>query len=178
MVEDVVTNPHAVGLLFAGSSTFAFANPINEVLTFLGATVVGAPKVSWSIAGSGDFNGDGHAVILWHSTCTGERVVWIMYGTTLQYGVYLPTEPTQWSIAGSGDFNRDGNADILWQNTSTGQRLVWIMNGTTLQYGVNLPTKPTDWNIPGSGDFNGDGNEDIHWQRTSPGERLTCIIND
>src|SRR5205814_9651102 len=34
MVEDVSTNPRAVGLLFAGSSSTAIANPINEVLTF------------------------------------------------------------------------------------------------------------------------------------------------
>jgi hypothetical protein len=41
MVEDVATNPHSVGLLFAGSSTSAIANPIDEVLNFLGATMVG-----------------------------------------------------------------------------------------------------------------------------------------
>ncbi len=43
MVEDVTTNPRAVGLLFAGSSTFAVANPIGDVLSFLGktATMVG-----------------------------------------------------------------------------------------------------------------------------------------
>ena len=41
MVEDIATNPRAVGLLFAGSSTLAVANPIGEVLTFLGATMVG-----------------------------------------------------------------------------------------------------------------------------------------
>jgi hypothetical protein len=41
MVEDVNTNPRAVGLLFAGSSSTAIANPINEVLSFLGATMVG-----------------------------------------------------------------------------------------------------------------------------------------
>jgi hypothetical protein len=41
LVEDVVTNPRAIGLLFAGSSTDAIANPINEVLAFLGATMVG-----------------------------------------------------------------------------------------------------------------------------------------
>jgi hypothetical protein len=41
MVEDVSTNPRAVGLLFAGSSTSAIANPIDEVLSFLGATMVG-----------------------------------------------------------------------------------------------------------------------------------------
>lgn len=43
MVEDVATNPHAVGLLFAGSSTSAIANPIGQVLSFLGATMVGTP---------------------------------------------------------------------------------------------------------------------------------------
>jgi hypothetical protein len=41
MVEDVNTNPKAVGLLFAGSSSLAVANPIDEVLGFFGATMVG-----------------------------------------------------------------------------------------------------------------------------------------
>ena len=35
MVENVATNPRAVGLLYAGSSTSAIANPIGEVLNFL-----------------------------------------------------------------------------------------------------------------------------------------------
>ncbi len=41
MVQDVTTNAKAVGLLFAGSSTSAIANPIGQVLSFLGATMVG-----------------------------------------------------------------------------------------------------------------------------------------
>src|SRR6185503_4861046 len=41
MVEDVATNPRAVGLLYAGSSTAAIANPINEVLQFLGSRLGG-----------------------------------------------------------------------------------------------------------------------------------------
>jgi hypothetical protein len=41
MVEDVDVNPRAVGLLFAGSNVSAIANPINEVLAFFGATMVG-----------------------------------------------------------------------------------------------------------------------------------------
>jgi hypothetical protein len=41
MVEDVATNPRAVGLLYAGSSTDAIANPIGQVLSFLGASMVG-----------------------------------------------------------------------------------------------------------------------------------------
>lgn len=41
LIEDVTTKPRAVGLLFAGSSTSAIANPIGQVLSFLGATMVG-----------------------------------------------------------------------------------------------------------------------------------------
>ncbi|MFH1671905.1 MAG: hypothetical protein ABIF87_00530 [Pseudomonadota bacterium] len=41
MVEDVTTNPRAIGLLFAGSNTLAVANPIDEVLNFFGVTMVG-----------------------------------------------------------------------------------------------------------------------------------------
>jgi len=41
MVQDVTTNPNAVGLLFAGSTSIAVANPIGSVLSFLGGTMVG-----------------------------------------------------------------------------------------------------------------------------------------
>ncbi|MEW5875732.1 MAG: hypothetical protein AB1752_11210 [Candidatus Zixiibacteriota bacterium] len=41
MVQDVTTNPRAIGLLFAGSSSIAVANPIDQVLSFFGATMVG-----------------------------------------------------------------------------------------------------------------------------------------
>ena len=43
MVEDVATRPRAVGLLFAGSTSTAIANPIGQVLQALGATMVGTP---------------------------------------------------------------------------------------------------------------------------------------
>jgi hypothetical protein len=41
MVEDVSSNPRAVGLLYAGSSSTAVANPIGQVLSYLGVTMVG-----------------------------------------------------------------------------------------------------------------------------------------
>jgi len=41
MVENVTANPRAVGLLYAGSSTSAIANPIDEVLTFIGSQLGG-----------------------------------------------------------------------------------------------------------------------------------------
>jgi len=41
MVENVDNDPRAVGLLYAGSSTTAIANPIDDVLDFFNATMVG-----------------------------------------------------------------------------------------------------------------------------------------
>ena len=41
MVEDVGTNPRAVGLLYAGSSSIAVANPIDEVLNHFSVRMVG-----------------------------------------------------------------------------------------------------------------------------------------
>jgi len=41
MVENVSTNPRAVGLLYAGSSTSAIANPIDQVLAFIGSKLNG-----------------------------------------------------------------------------------------------------------------------------------------
>lgn len=41
MVENAATNPRPVGLLYAGSSTLAVANPINEVLAYIGAALGG-----------------------------------------------------------------------------------------------------------------------------------------
>jgi hypothetical protein len=41
LVQDVATNPRAIGLLYAGNNSYAFANPIAQVLNFLGATMVG-----------------------------------------------------------------------------------------------------------------------------------------
>lgn len=46
MVQDIATNPRPVGLLYAGSTicggnSIAIANPINDVLNFYGATMVG-----------------------------------------------------------------------------------------------------------------------------------------
>lgn len=50
MVEDVPTNPRAIGLLYAGSSTAAIANPIDDVLTFLGPAV-GGPGATATMVG-------------------------------------------------------------------------------------------------------------------------------
>jgi hypothetical protein len=99
---------------------------------------------SWSIAGSGDFNGDGKTDICQNTS--GARLIWLMNGTVRSSVVNLPTVSQSWSILGTGDFNRNGKTDILWQQTS-GARVVWLMNGTVLSSVATVATVDTAWSI-------------------------------
>jgi hypothetical protein len=54
VVQDIATNPHAVGLLYAGSSSIAVANPIGPVLSHFGVTLVGSPSAAGTAVAGGD----------------------------------------------------------------------------------------------------------------------------
>jgi hypothetical protein len=61
MVENTGTNPRAVGLLFAGSSSIAVANPIGEVLDHFGVTLVGVGGGGGSTSSSTNASNQGTA---------------------------------------------------------------------------------------------------------------------
>jgi glucose/arabinose dehydrogenase len=134
-------------------------------------------RVQYDVPARSDFNGDGHADLIWQNNITGQRAIWLMNGTTWVAERFLPNIPTQWHIAANGDFNSDGQVDIVWQNTSTGQRAIWLMNGTTWVGERFLPTIPTQWQIVGAADFNADAHTDIVWQNTSTGQRAIWLMN-
>jgi probable HAF family extracellular repeat protein len=144
--------------------------------TFGGSAV--SPDASWSVAGSGDFDGDGNADLLWRQGSTGSLVLWTMNGSTItssgsvnSAGTPVNPDPS-WSVAGIGDFNNDGNADILWRNAS-GEVSVWLMDGSTITAGADVTSggavvqPDASWSVAGIGDFDGDGNADILWRNAS-----------
>jgi hypothetical protein len=122
------------------------------------------PSTTWNIVGSGDFNGDGHADILWQNT-GGTPAIWLMNGSSLIGGFALPNPGTSWHEIGTGDFNADGKSDIVLQNTD-GTPAIWLMNGTSLTGGFALPNPSPAWHLVGTGDFNADGKSDLVFQNT------------
>jgi phospholipase/lecithinase/hemolysin len=139
----------------------------------LSSTDLGSVPTGWSVAQTGDFNGDGKTDILWHNS-NGDTSIWLMTSNGTQMQVLSTTDlgvvPTSWSIAGTGDFNGDGYADILWHN-SNGNTSIWLMtsNGTQMQVlsTTGFGGVPTSWNIALTGDFNGDGKSDILWRNSN-----------
>jgi hypothetical protein len=97
--------------------------------------------VAWQLRGVGDFNGDGHADLLWHHQGTGDLFVWFMNRTAATGAAYLnPSRfaDVRWQVARVADFNNDGKPDILWRHEASGDLYVWYMNGTTATGGGYL----------------------------------------
>ena len=153
-------------------------------LTYQGNAV--ALDSSWSVAGVGDFDGDGKSDILWRNAY-GSLVDWTMNGSDIVAGQNVTYQGNavaldrSWSVAGVGDFNGDDKSDILWRN-SNGSLVDWTMNGSEIvagqhvTYQGNAVALDSSWSVAGVGDFNGDGKSDILW-RNSNGSLVDWTMN-
>jgi uncharacterized repeat protein (TIGR01451 family) len=139
-----------------------------EVHTKIGPFASGG-LAGWHVKGSGDFNGDGNADIIFQHD-NGQAAMWLMdaNANATFVGAVGPFNPgADWQIKGVGDFNGDGKDDLVWQHTN-GQAAMWLMDGTDTTFvGAVGPFNPgANWQIKGTGDFNDDGKDDILWQET------------
>jgi hypothetical protein len=113
------------------------------------AVDVGSMPPNWSIAGIGDFDGDGYSDILWRDN-QGDVKIWLL-GTTpnsldIRSSADLGNVPLNWSIVQTGDYNGDGFSDILWED-DTGNLKAWFMQGTTVAKTQTLGNIGLEWTV-------------------------------
>ena len=128
---------------------------------------------NWSIAGTGDFNGDGRDDILWRRD-DGALTNWLAVPQDPSFINFVSNDsaalsfvPTYWKVVGTGDFNGDGRSDIIWRRDD-GAFTSWLgqpNGGFVSNDSKAWADVPTYWTVVGTGDFNGDGKDDVLWRR-------------
>ena len=125
---------------------------------------------AWTVAGIGDFNGDGRDDVLMRRSDNGRWYYYPMNGRRVlsgRGGVPL-TDNRAWAVAGIGDFNRDGRDDVLMRH-SDGRWHYYPMAGRTVRPGAgsaNL-TRNVSIAVAGIGDMNRDGRDDVLMRRAN-----------
>jgi parallel beta-helix repeat protein len=170
--DNNTVTPATESILFQNASGQASIWQMDGSTRAGGGAVTPNPGPAWKAIGTGDFDGDGGADILWQNPATGRVSVWTMDGNArIGGGAVTPVPGPAWTAVGIGDFNGDGLSDILWRNTSTGQAAIWEMDGNTKIGGGPVAAVPGPaWKAVGTGDFDGDGFSDILWQNTGTGQ--------
>ncbi len=151
------------------------------------------PDSSWSMVGSGDFDGSSTSDMLWRNNNDGDLVEWLMNGTTItqvtqpHWQGNSPRPDASWSVAGVADFNADGIADVLWHQASTGALVDWTMSfgmdGSTITSADNITfngavVRPdSSWSIVGIGDATNNATADILWRQSGTGALTVWRMN-
>jgi hypothetical protein len=113
----------------------------------------------WKMVGTGDFDHDGNADIVFQYQNPGNPAdsqlgVWFMNsnGVTLRQAALLnPMYPgdVNWRVVGTADFNSDWWTDVLFQQWG-GSLMMWPMNGTSRSGVAQYPPSPlTPMNVCG-----------------------------
>ena len=174
-ISDLLWRQSSTGMLamwlMNGSSITSSQAP-----TYEGTTVT--PGSTWSVAGIGDFNGDGNDDILWRNS-NGSLAMWLMDGSTIQssaaptYQGSAVSPDSSWSVAGIGDFTGNGDDDILWRQSS-GALALWLMNGSTITSSQTVtyqgsPVNPdSSWSVAGIYDSGSFGI--VLWRQNNTGD--------
>jgi len=119
-------------------------------------------STGWRIDGTGDFDGDGDADILWRHR-DGDVVTWEMEDNEYVVNHNVEFAAATWRIDGTGDFDGDGDDDVLWRHRD-GAVVTWEMEDNDYVINHNIGFASTNWEIDGTGDFDDDGDADILWR--------------
>jgi hypothetical protein len=133
-----------------------------------GGPTSAAPLAGWVNQGTGDFNDDGVADILWRDASNTMRI-WLMNGQTVATNsavIGAGAVAADFTVVGIADINGDDKADILFRNGATENIHAWIMDGVTRTAGGTLGNAAGLLPV-GAGDVNGDGKADFIFRNSA-----------
>jgi hypothetical protein len=147
----------------------------------------------WRIAGTGDFDGDGAADLVWQRVSTGHAAIWFMRSAGGRAVVQRTAYVTAGSdaavvagaaeqIAGTTDVDADGHRDLIVENPASGVLTIARLgaptpNGVPLLGKAAAGTAGAGWHVDAIANLAGDGRDDLVLQDEST-RQLALWIRD
>jgi hypothetical protein len=137
----------------------------------------------WTLAATGDFNGDGWPDLLWRNASSQKLLVWTLVGTH-KTGEIVPT-PDQavdanWEVVAALDYDGDRVRDLLWYNRNSGKIVIWFMNPAVQRTSGRFAEPPaagdSNWKVLAGGKYSGNSaracTHDIVWRNATSGRTV------
>ena len=133
---------------------------------------------SWTLAGTGDFDGDGKSFdFLWVQPSTGAVTISLNSGSA-QKALGSPGQVgAGWRVGGVADFDGDGKSDVLWIDPATGDVSVWLIDRVTPRAERSIGTLASGWDVVATGDFDGDHKADVVLQHGDTQELMIWLVD-
>ena len=109
---------------------------------------MGVTNQAWTIAGVGDFDGDGKDDLFWRNWHTGANTIWKSADPNTRQATL--TVSASWYVDLVGDFDGDGRDDLFWRHygSSVGENVIWkSANGATRQTVTSVPVSDYGWSV-------------------------------
>jgi hypothetical protein len=149
-----------------------------HTVSWAGSPDLGRRPAPWTVAGTGDFNGDDTSDILWQNGATGQLDQWHMAASQWVGSTDFGSRGPDWQVAAVADLNHDGTSDIVWRNSVTGHLDEWVMANGNWSRSIDLGSRSLDWQIASTGDLNHDGSPDILWRNANTGQLDAWVVRD
>ena len=142
----------------------------------------GTHPAGYTVAGTGDWTGNGTDGILWYDASTGDTDEWQLSGGQWSASVDLGSHPGNYQISGIGDFFDNGRDDVLWTGVNADGTVATDIRelGSNGQWidSVSPGSHPAGYSVVGVGDFTGTGTSDILWYDASTGDTDEWLIKN
>ncbi len=125
-----------------------------------------APTGSRAV-GSGDYDGNRTADLLWENPATGALTLWLLNGGAVVASGALDRSSLpageEWRVGGSGDVDGDGADDLLLFSRVKGEVEIWALAGAAVAARTRLSGHSGAWSVVALDDTDGDGMAEIVW---------------
>jgi VCBS repeat protein len=125
-----------------------------------------APSSS-RVVGTGDYDGNQSADLLWENSSTGAFTLWLLNGGAVAATGTLDRSSLpsaeEWRVGGSGDFNGDGADDLMLFSRVKGEVEVWTFTGAAVASRTRQAGHVGAWSVATVDDTDGDGMAEIVW---------------